>query len=229
MPDAAILEATQPRSVPAGRLRPPLPAWRGARGTIALPQLPYAADALAPAISTATIAYHHGRHHKDQVDRLNDAIAGTRYELLPLERIVVEARRDGAAAVLAYAAHAYNHALYWQSLTPNGSAPLGAFATAVERDFGGVARMCRRLAAAALSDPGNGFVWLLLQRGRLTVARTQEQETPLGADGTPLFALDVFAHAYFIDYQDRRDRYVEAALNELAHWSGVSDRYAQAI
>jgi Fe-Mn family superoxide dismutase len=231
MHDGPILR-TNARDGPVGRTYRPLlargRAARAPRGPIALPALPYPAGALAPAISPATIDFHHGRHHKEHVDLLNDAVAGTRYELLPLERIVVESRRDGASKVLAHAAHAYNHALYWRSLTPDGSAPRDGFAEAVCHDFGNLDGLRRKLAATALADPGNGFVWLLARRGRLAVAWTREEDTPLGTLGTPLFALDVFAHAYFMDHEDRRERYVHAALHQLADWDSASERYAQA-
>jgi len=229
MYDGPILR-TSARDGPIGRSTRSLPPGRAARamrGTIALPDLPYPADALAPAISKATVEFHHARHHKGHVDLLNDAIAGTRYELMPLARIVVEARRDGAARIRSHASHVYNHELYWRSMTPGGSAPYGSFAEAIERDFGSIDHLRRKLAGAALSDPGNGFVWLVARQGRLAVARTKEDASPLGKLGTPLFALDAFAHAYFIDHQDRRERYVHAALHQLADWGGASGRYAQ--
>lgn len=195
---------------------------------LTLEKLPYADDALAPVVSAHTVSFHYGKHHAGYVATLNKLIAGTEYAGLPLEEIVRRAAADGATAVFNNAAQAWNHAFYWKSLAPAGAggAPAGAFADAVARDFGSLDALKKALADAAVKRFGSGWAWLVAEDGKLAVVSTPNAETPLVKPGVkPLLTVDVWEHAYYLDWQNRRADYAAALLDTLANWAFASANY----
>ena len=196
---------------------------------IELEPLPYAANALEPVITARTISFHHGKHHAGYVATLNKLIAGTPYEGMPLEAMVRRAAAEQVAPIFNNAAQAWNHAFYWKSLAPAGAggAPEGAFGEAVARDFGSFANLKAALADAAVKRFGSGWAWLVAKEGRLSVVSTPNAETPITQAGvTPLLTVDVWEHAYYLDWQNRRADYVAALLEKLANWRFAAERFA---
>ncbi len=197
---------------------------------LALEPLPYAENALQPVVSAKTISFHYGKHHAGYVAALNKLIAGTPYEGLPLEAIVRKSAAEQAAPIFNNAAQAWNHAFYWKSLAPAGAggAPEGAFGEAVTRDFGSFADMKAALAGAAVKRFGSGWAWLVAKDGKLSVVSTPNAETPLTQPGvTPLLTVDVWEHAYYLDWQNRRADYVAALLDKLANWRFAAGNFSR--
>jgi len=182
--------------------------------------LPYATNALDPTISAATIAVHYGKHHKGYVDALNELIAGTALTMLSLEELIAETAGDPASvAIFNNAAQSWNHAFYWRSLRPKGGGePPLALKQRIEASFGSLDACKKKLAAAATSQFGSGWVWLVLDADELKVIRTSNAETPLTMRMKPLLVIDVWEHAYYLDYQQRRLDYVNAVLDNKINW-----------
>ena len=188
---------------------------------LALEPLPYADNALEPVISAKTLSFHYGKHHAGYLATLNKLIAGTPYEGQPLEAIVRKAAAEQAVPIFNNAAQVWNHTFYWNSLAPVGAggAPEGAFGDAVSRDFGSFTNLKAALADAAVKRFGSGWAWLVAKGGKLSVVSTPNAETPLTQVGvTPLLTVDVWEHAYYLDWQNRRADYVAAILDKLANW-----------
>ncbi|MSP75270.1 MAG: superoxide dismutase [Rhodospirillaceae bacterium] len=194
-----------------------------AKTTIALPKLPYAEDALAPVISAKTISFHYGKHHATYVKTLNELIAGTAYEDLSLEEIVVRAATDKDAAakkIFNNAAQAWNHDFYWQSMTPKGGAPTAKIKDALEKSFGGLDAFKKAFSEAAVGQFGSGWAWLVKGKdGALEIETASNADTPIAHGGTPLLVADVWEHAYYLDYQNRRPDHLTAWLDKLVNWS----------
>ena len=191
---------------------------------IMLPPLPYAADALAPAISSETIAYHYGKHHKTYVDNLNKLMSGTPFEKSSLEDIV----RQAQGSIFNNAAQVWNHNFYWQCLKPKGGGePKGRLAEAIAKDFGSFAKFKEEFTQKALGTFGSGWTWLVIKNGKLSVESTSNAGNPLNSGALPLLTCDVWEHAYYIDYRNARAKYVEAFWG-LVNWDFVSGNYAQA-
>ena len=204
----------------------------GKMSEITLEKLPYAENALEPVISSRTVSFHYGKHHAGYVSTLNKLIDGTPYAGLRLDEIVRRAAADGASAIFNNAAQAWNHAFYWKSLSPAGAGgePTGAFAAAVQRDFGSKEALVKALAEAAVKRFGSGWAWLVAEKGRLSVLSTANAETPITRPGvTPLLTLDVWEHAYYLDWQNRRADYADAVLGQLVNWSFASAAYAGSV
>ena len=192
--------------------------------TIKLPTLPYAMDALEPHISTETMEFHYGKHHRGYVDKLNKLIEGTRFEDLPLEQIIISAREQAEIDILNNAAQAWNHAFFWQCLSPKGqSEPVGRIRDLIEDEFGGIDKFKEDFRAAATSQFGSGWTWLVLDSGKLRIMSTTNADSPIGTDMTPLLTLDVWEHAYYLDYRNERARYVDAFLDRLIDWKFALD------
>lgn len=192
--------------------------------TIKLPKLPYAMDALEPHISTETMEYHYGKHHRGYVDKLNKLIEGTRFEDLPLEQIIVSARERAEIDILNNAAQAWNHAFFWQCLSAKGqSEPVGRIRALIEDEFGDIGKFKEDFRAAATSQFGSGWTWLVLDSGKLRIMSTSNAESPVGTHMTPLLTLDVWEHAYYLDYRNERARYVDAFLDRLIDWKFALD------
>lgn len=194
-----------------------------AKAPFTLPKLPYADDALAPVISANTISFHYGKHHATYVKVLNELIAGTPYEGLTLKEIVVRAATDKDAAakkIFNNAAQAWNHEFYWHSMTPKGGAPTGKIKDALDKDFGGLDAFKKAFSTAAVGQFGSGWAWLVKSKdGALKIETTSNADTPLAHGGTPLLVADVWEHAYYLDYQNRRPDHVAAWLDKLANWA----------
>jgi Fe-Mn family superoxide dismutase len=195
----------------------------------ALPPLPYADNGLEPVISANTIGFHYGRHHKAYVDNVNRLIAGTPMADMPLEEVIkATAGKSEMAAIFNNAAQVWNHTFYWSSLRPGGGGRPGAsLAELVDKSFGSYEEMRKQLVAAALGQFGSGWAWLALQSNALKVVKTPNAETPLTQGMTPLLTIDVWEHAYYLDYQNRRADYVNAVLDKLINWGFAEENLAR--
>jgi Fe-Mn family superoxide dismutase len=180
-----------------------------------LPQLPWAKDALAPHISAETIDYHYGKHHAAYVANLNKLIAGTEFAELSLEEIIKKA----SGGIFNNAAQVWNHSFYWNCLSPKGGGePSGALADAIAKSFGGFAAFKEKLSAAAVTQFGSGWAWLVKNPdGSLAVEQTSNAGTPLKDGKRAILTVDVWEHAYYIDYRNARPSYVEAFW-KLVNW-----------
>jgi Fe-Mn family superoxide dismutase len=190
-----------------------------------LPPLPYAQDALDPVISANTIGFHYGKHHKGYVDTLNKLIAGTELASLSLEKLIAEtAGKADKVAIFNNAAQTWNHTFYWRSLRPKGGGePPAALKQGIEAAFGSLDACKKELATAATTQFGSGWAWLVLEAGKLKVVKTGNAQTPLSKDVRPLLTIDVWEHAYYLDYQNRRADYVNAIVDKLINWGFAAD------
>jgi Fe-Mn family superoxide dismutase len=186
---------------------------------VELPKLPYALDALEPHTSKLTLEFHHGKHHKAYVDKTNELIANTDLAKKSLEEIVrAAAGQKDKATLFNNAAQAWNHTFLWNSMSPKGGKPTGALAEAIERDLGGFATFAENFKKAAVGQFGSGWAWLTLANGKLEISATGNADTPLVHGKTPLLTLDVWEHAYYLDYQNRRPDYVSTFLEKIVNW-----------
>ncbi|MHB1318541.1 MAG: superoxide dismutase [Anaerolineae bacterium] len=187
---------------------------------ILLPPLPYAEDALEPVISATTIGFHYGKHHKGYVDNLNKLIGGTEYVDMALEEIIAStAGQPEQADIYNNAAQIWNHTFYWQSMRPSGEGgPRAELRLKVEASFGSVDACTKELASAAVSQFGSGWAWLVMEGSTLKVVKTANAQCALAAGIKPLLVIDVWEHAYYLDYQNRRADYVAAVLGKLLNW-----------
>jgi Fe-Mn family superoxide dismutase len=192
-----------------------------ATGTFTLPPLPFAPDALEPAISRRTIELHHGKHHRAYVEKLNELVAGTELATLSLDEVVKRTAGDKQRAEIANnAGQAWNHHFYWRSLAPP-SRRRNELKPARLRPEGG-RRLVEAFTAAATARFGSGWAWLVADRGTLEIVTTANAGTPLARELTPLLALDVWEHAYYLDYQNRREEYVRAVVERHLNWEFAS-------
>jgi Fe-Mn family superoxide dismutase len=187
---------------------------------LVLPPLPYAENALEPAISARTISFHYGKHHKGYVDNLNKLIAGTDYSDLSLEEIIKgTAGRPERIAIFNNAAQAWNHTFYWKSLAPKGGGePPAALKQKIEASFGSLDACKKELAGAAMAQFGSGWLWLVLDEDKLKVVKTGNADNPLTTAMRPLLTIDVWEHAYYLDYKNLRADYTKAVLDKLINW-----------
>jgi superoxide dismutase, Fe-Mn family len=187
---------------------------------VTLPELPYATDALAPYLSAETFEYHHGKHHKTYVDNLNKMIEGTDEDTKSLEEIVMAA---DPGPKFNNAAQVWNHNFYWTSMAPGGGgAPSGAAADAINEAFGGYDAFRDEFKKAAVGQFGSGWAWLVLDGGKLAVMATANADLPMKHDKTAVLTCDVWEHAYYIDYRNRRPDYVDTFLDHLLNWELVN-------
>ena len=190
------------------------------------PDLPYAIDALEPHVSAKTLEFHYGKHHKSYVDKLNAAIKDSAYDNQPLETIITNAHEAGDTAIFNNAAQAWNHTFLWHSMSPNGGVePTGALADTINARFGDVAKFKAEFKAAALGQFGSGWAWLVRTADGLDIVTTGNADTPLIHGTTPLLTLDVWEHAYYLDYQNQRDAYVDSFLSKLINWDFAAKNY----
>jgi superoxide dismutase, Fe-Mn family len=195
--------------------------------SIELPDLPYAADALEPHISARTFEFHHGKHHKAYVDKLNAAIGGTAYEGKSLEEIIAAASEASDAGVFNNAAQTWNHTFLWHSMSPNGGGtPSGELADAINKKFGDFDAFKKAFKAAAMGQFGSGWAWLVKTDDGVDIVTTGNADTPAVSGPKPLLTLDVWEHAYYLDYQNKRDAYVDVFLDELANWKFAAENFA---
>jgi Fe-Mn family superoxide dismutase len=188
-----------------------------------LPPLPYAENALEPVMTGKTMSFHYGKHHKGYVDNLNKLIAGTEYADLSLEKIMSStAGRPEKTAIFNNAAQTWNHTFYWKSMKPKGGGePPAAFKQRIEASFDSVDACKKEIASVAVSQFGSGWAWLVIESGKLKVIKTANADSPLTMDMKPLLTIDVWEHAYYLDYQNRRADYVNAVLDKLINWEFV--------
>ena len=197
-----------------------------------LPDLPYAKDALAPHISSETLDFHHGKHHAAYVKNLNGMVEGTDLASKSLEDVIrATAGVADKAGVFNNAAQIWNHTVYWQSMRPNGGgAPTGPLAEMIDRDFGSFDAFKDAFAKAGATQFGSGWAWLVHANGKLEVRKTLNAETPLTEAGvTPLLTMDVWEHAYYLDFQNRRPDYISTFLDHLVNWEFASENLATVL
>lgn len=189
-------------------------------GMIKLPALPYKTDALEPYISEETIRFHYGKHHSGYVKKLNRMIKGTAYADLSIETIIQKTHGNaGEVGIFNNAAQVFNHTFYWNSMKPGGGGvPAGIIAEKIKADFGGFDAFKKAFASAALSQFGSGWAWLVKEGDALKIIKTSNADTPIAQGLTPLLTIDVWEHAYYLDYQNRRGDYIEAYLENLVNW-----------
>ena len=185
-----------------------------------LPPLPFADNALDPVISANTLSFHYGKHHKAYVDNLNKLVAGTELADLSLEQVIAATvGRADKAGTFNNAAQIWNHTFYWNSLTPKGGGePPAALKQKIEASFGTLDACKQELATAATTQFGSGWAWLALDGDKLKVVKTANANVPLTEGMKPLLVIDVWEHAYYLDYQNRRADYVSAVLDRLINW-----------
>jgi Fe-Mn family superoxide dismutase len=191
---------------------------------IVFPELPYPKDALEPHISSRTLDFHHGKHHKAYVDNANKMIEGTDLASASLEAIVKKTAGDASkVGLFNNAAQVWNHSFYWQCLKPNGGGlPSGAIAQKINADFGSFEKLVDELKNAGMTQFGSGWAWLVLNGGKLQVTKTPNADTPLAHGLKPLLTLDVWEHAYYLDYQNRRADYLATVIDKLINWEFVN-------
>ncbi len=192
--------------------------------SIALPDLPYPKEALAPVISERTLEFHHGKHHKAYVDNANKLIAGTDLENLDLEAIVKKTAGDPSkVGIFNNAAQVWNHTFYWKCMKPSGGgAPTGAVAQKIAADFGGFEKFVEEFKNAGATQFGSGWAWLVLNGDKLQVTKTPNAGNPLTEGMKPILVADVWEHAYYLDYQNRRPDYLTAFVDKLVNWDFVN-------
>lgn len=191
-----------------------------------LAPLPYDQSALEPVISGKTLSFHYGKHHQTYVDVLNKLVEGTRFADMTLEQIAEATAKAADAkekAIFNNAAQVWNHDFYWRSLSPVSTAPSAKLASAIARDFGGTEQLIAQLAEAGKTQFGSGWAWLVSKGGKLSIEKTGNAATPM-TDGTNcLLTVDVWEHAYYLDYQNARPKYLEAVLAKLLNWNYASE------
>jgi Fe-Mn family superoxide dismutase len=195
-----------------------------------LPALPYGLDALEPHISRQTLEFHHGKHHAAYVANLNKLIEGTDLDTKSLEDVITTVAGDTAkAGVFNNAAQIWNHSFYWQCMKPGGGgAPSGALAEKINADFGSFEAFVEQFKAAGATQFGSGWAWLVLENGTLKVTKTPNADLPLAHGQKALLTMDVWEHAYYLDYQNRRPDYITTYLDKLVNWDFVAANLAAA-
>jgi superoxide dismutase, Fe-Mn family len=189
-----------------------------------LPDLPFARDSLGDLMSAETLDYHHGKHHRAYVDKLNAATVEKGLEGLPLSGVIRSARERGDAALANVAGQHWNHVFFWQCLAPpEGQRPSGRLAAMIEEEFGGLEPMLAAFKKEAVGHFASGWAWLVLDRGKLAITSLHDGDSPPAHEGLlPLLTVDVWEHAYYIDYRHERAKFVDAVLDHLVDWEFVA-------
>ena len=200
--------------------------------TFELPSLPYASDALAPYMSSETLDFHHGKHHQTYVTNLNNLVKDTDMQNSSLEEIVVKSSKDPSmAGIFNNAGQHWNHILFWQCMKPNGGGSMPSeLESRITSDLGGIDQFKEAFIQAGITQFGSGWAWLCVDReGKVEVCGTANQDNPLmpsiGCGGTPILGIDVWEHAYYLNYQNRRPDYITAFFN-IINWNEVAKRYS---
>lgn len=194
-----------------------------------LPPLPYAQNALEPRISAHTVDFHYRKHHQAYVSQLNELVSGSEFAELKLEEIIAKTAGDGSKeAIFNNAAQIWNHTFYWHSLAPEGGMkPSGELGRSIEAGFGSYENFIKEFAQAGMAQFGSGWVWLVKEGGILKITKTGNAANPISQGrGTPLLGLDVWEHAYYLDYQNRRNDYLAAILDKLINWNFAAKNFA---
>jgi Fe-Mn family superoxide dismutase len=193
-----------------------------------LPPLPYPHDALASVISPSTVDAHYGQHHKNYLNKLNDLIKGTAYAEMALEKIITEtAHKENDKPIFNNAAQFWNHNFYWESLNPKAShKPVGNLAQAIEKSFGNYEEFSKQFIQAGVEQFGSGWVWLCSDAyGNVQITRSSNAQNPLLMELKPLLTVDVWEHAYYLDFQSRRKDYLEEVTSRLLNWDFADENY----
>ena len=200
-----------------------------AAAPLSLPPLPFAENALEPVISAKTLSFHHGKHHRTYVENTNKLIAGTELADLSLDQIVtVTAGRADRASLFNNAAQAWNHSFYWRCLKPKGGGePPTTLKQKMEEAFGSVEACRKELVNNAIAQFGSGWAWLVLEGSKLKVVKTANADTPLTQGMRPLLTIDVWEHAYYLDYQNKRADHVNAVIDKLTNWEFAAENLAR--
>ncbi len=195
-----------------------------------LPDLPYAANALEPVISANAFSFHHGKHHKAYVDKANELVAGTEYASMSLEEVIKKTAGDSSKGVLFNnVAQIWNHTFFWNSMKPNGGGlPTGAIAKKIDEDFGSFDKFKEEFKNAGMTQFGSGWVWLVLENGKLKVTKTPNADLPMAHGQVAILTCDVWEHAYYIDFQNRRPDFLTAFLEKLVNWDFANKNLAAA-
>ena len=191
-----------------------------------LPDLPYAKDALAPQMSAETLDYHYGKHHRAYVNKTNELIQGdSNLSGASLLQVVRDSKRSGNNKLFNNSAQLWNHSFFWQCLAPaQGQQPSGKLAKLIEDGFGNSDAMLQKLQEEAVNHFASGWAWLVLDRGALRITSLHDADTPIVHEGmVPLFTLDVWEHAYYIDYRNERPKFASAVLNNIVNWDFVGE------
>ena len=185
-----------------------------------LPALPWQENALEPVISARTIGLHYGKHHAAYVKKLNELVAGTRFAEMPLEQVIAATVGNAESAkIFNNAAQTWNHTFYWSSMRKGGGGdPPRSVARLIDDSFGGAAQFHEKLSTAAVDQFGSGWAWLVARGQKLEILTTSNAQTPITMGATPLLAIDVWEHAYYVDYENRRPDYVKAVIDRLLNW-----------
>jgi Fe-Mn family superoxide dismutase len=196
-----------------------------------LPALPYAYTALEPYISKSTLEFHHDKHHAAYVKNFNDLVAGTDLADKSIEEVIKAVAGDATkAGIFNNAAQAWNHTFYWNSIKPHGGGqPTGALADKIKADFGSFENFVEEFKKAGATQFGSGWAWLVLDKGTLKITKTSNAENPITAGQVPLLTMDVWEHAYYLDYQNRRPDYIGDFISKLVNWDFVESNYAAAV
>ena len=189
-----------------------------------LPDLPYPSDALGPHMSAETLEFHHGKHHKAYVDKVNSMLGEKGLEGEPLSRVIQEAKARGDGVLFNNSAQIWNHSFFWQCLAPpQGQRPTGRLAALIEESFGTIEDLLGALKEEAVGHFSNGWAWLVLDRDKLGIMSLHDADSPVVHEGMkPLLTLDVWEHAYYVDYRNRRPDFVEAVLSNIVDWEFVA-------
>lgn len=192
--------------------------------SLILPQLPYALNALEPHISARTLEFHHGKHHQAYVDNGNKLLAGSDLAGQSMEEIMGKTSGDaGKAGIFNNVAQVWNHSFYWQGMKPGGGGPpTGKIAERIKTDLGGFDKFVEEFKNAGATQFGSGWAWLVLADGKLKISKTPNAENPLTQGMKPLLTMDVWEHAYYLDYQNRRPDYMATFLEKLVNWDFVN-------
>jgi superoxide dismutase, Fe-Mn family len=191
-----------------------------------LPPLPYPEDALEPVISERTLGFHYGKHHQGYFDNLAKQIAGSSMEKMPLEEIIRATVSDPEkTGIFNNAAQVWNHTFYWKSLKPGGTSVPPALKPVIDKSFGSLENCRKELLQAAVTQFASGWAWLVKDGDRLSVVKTPNAHTPLTSNQTPLLTIDVWEHAYYLDYQNRRADHVSAVIDKLLNWEFALENY----
>ncbi len=191
------------------------------------PELPYAQNALEPHISANTLSFHYGKHHATYVTKFNEMVAGTPFDDQSLEEVIMATAGDQSkAGIFNNGAQAWNHTFYWNCLSPNGGGkPSGSLASRIDEDFGSFDTCRDELATAAATQFGSGWAWLVLANGKLEVRKTGNAANPMTEGASPILTIDVWEHAYYLDYQNRRPDYAAALIDNLLNWEFAQNNF----